>query len=82
LAVLAAFSLMLFAASGQVAQQVTIPLAGLTIQDGVGVTRSSALLLPAAPAYSFLISGSVHGTGVLASAAPPGTSIVTALDTL
>lgn len=63
-------------------QQVVFDLTGFTIQDGLDQSGSSAQLLPAALAYSYVISGTVHGTGNLAGYLPAGTSLATAVNFL
>jgi hypothetical protein len=66
----------------QTQQQVVFDLTGFTIQDGLSQSGSSGSLLPPAFAYSYVISGTVHGTGNLANLIPPGTSLATAVNIL
>lgn len=77
------FLLLLGTAAGRAtSQQVVFNLNGFVIQDGTPQSGSSTSLLPPAFAYSYEITGTVHGTGNLSSLIPPGTSLASALNTL
>lgn len=63
-------------AHGQQVSVVNLDLAGTQFGTGVSINESSApQLIKASSVYRFVLSGKVHGTGLLAAAVPNGTDI-------
>ena len=59
----------------------TVDLAGATFGKGIDVHLSSgATVLPPASSYDYEISGTVHGTGLLAAILPNGTQLSALLE--
>ena len=59
----------------------TVDLAGATFGKGIDSHLSSgATVLPAASSYDYVISGTVHGTGLLAAILPNGTQLSALLE--
>ncbi|MGC3989667.1 MAG: hypothetical protein QM796_08325 [Chthoniobacteraceae bacterium] len=61
---------------------VTIDLSGVEIKSGKPPTVYSANSIDASTVYDYEITGTVHGTGILASYVPSGTQLSDVLETL
>lgn len=69
--------------SARAAGSATVNLSGAAFGKGLEVhLNSGTTLLPAAKAYEYSISGTIHGTGALAVVLPNGTQLSTLLDTI
>jgi len=68
------------AASRATSQQVVFDITGFTVENGLAQSGTSTSVLPPAQAYSYQITGTVHGTGLLQFVIPSGTSLADALD--
>ena len=73
--------LLLGSPAAQAAGSATVDLNGATFGSGLDVhLNSGATYLPPAASYDYVISGAVHGTGLLAALLPNGTQLSSLLD--